>query len=194
MTASSVQTASTRTAATDQPSAAAWAFVLSHSRVILSAARRTWSDARLDVDDFHHDLVVDIARNHHKFDAERSSACTWVYLRARYVKDHALRAMSARKDRQHSTRSIDVLASDDCPALSISAEPGDYGTPEAMIAQVTVAEVMAFASPSQAAACVSAMESWTGEEVRQNFGCSMSARNDRLHRLGRRVEKMADAP
>jgi DNA-directed RNA polymerase specialized sigma24 family protein len=179
--------------ATDSPSAAAWAFVLAHSRVILSAARRSWKDDRVDHDDFHHDLVVDVARNFHKFDQSRASAVTWIYLRARKTKDRTLRSLSARKDRAHGTRSLDVVESETESPVILGSEAGEYGSHETMLAQVTVREVLRFASPLQADACQSAMEGWTGEEVRQSFGCSMSARNDRLHRLGRRVKK-SDAP
>lgn len=175
--------------ATDSPSAAAWSFVLEHARVIASAARRTWKDGRVDVEDFHHDLVVDVARNYYKFDASRASAVTWIYLRARKVKDRTLRALSARKDRAHSTRSIDVARSEEETPICLGVESGAYGSPEALLAQVTVGQVLRVASPLQADAARSAMEAWTGEEVRQSFGCSMSARNDRLNRLGRRLEK-----
>ncbi len=183
------QTAATSSPASDSPSAAAWAFVLDHSRAIHSAARRTWKDGRMDVEDFHHDLVVDIARNFHKFDASRSSAVTWVFLRARKVQDRTLRALSARKDRAHSTRSLSAPETTEEVAIQVAVERGDYGSPEAMVAQVTVAQVLRAATPLQADAARSAMEGWTGEEVRTSFGCSMSARNDRLNRLGRRMEK-----
>lgn len=179
--------------ATDSPTPAAWSFVLEHARVIASAARRTWKDGRVDHEDFHHDLVVDVARNFYKFDADRASAVTWIYLRARKVKDRTLRALSARKDRAHSTRSIDVVQSEEETPICLGVEAGEYGSHEAMLAQVTVGQVLRMASPLQADAARSAMEGWTGEEVRASFNCSMSARNDRLHRLGRRLEKH-DAP
>lgn len=176
---------------TDSPCPAAWSFVLEKSRIIHAAARRTWTDLRVDVEDFHHELVVDIARNFHKFDPERASATTWVYLRARYVRDHMLRALSARKDRAHGTASIEAQGSEG-QAMQLAAGAGDYGSPEAVVAQVTLAEVLRMASPLQADAIRSHLESWTGEEVRSAFRCSMSARNDRLRRLARRLEEPDD--
>ena len=175
--------------ATDSPSSDAWGFVLQHSTTIARAARHVWSDRRVDYEDFHHELVIDISRNFYKFDADRSSPGTWVYVRARKTKDRTLRSLKARKDRAHDTLQIMGIQVEDVPMIDPAVSAGEFGSAESMIARVTIGQVIRAASPLQAEAAVSAMEGWTGEEVRESFGCSMSARNDRLNRLGRRMEK-----
>lgn len=168
------------------PSPAAWGFVLHHAQVIRQAASKLWTDQRIDRDDFHHDLVLDIARSHHKFDPDRSNARTWIFLRARSLKDHVLRAMRCRGDRQHDTAAI--LIEQEGVAVIDPAATG-WGSDQEILITVELDQVMGMGTPAMREACRSHMEGWTGDQIREHFGCTMSARNDRLNRLGARVTK-----
>lgn len=169
----------------DTPSAAAWGFVLQNARVIQAAAYKLWTDRRVEREDFHHDLIIDIARNHHKFDPARSAPSTWVWLRARSVKDHKLRALSCRKDRQHGVRP--VLDRDEETGSVIDPAAEAWGCHEVTVARVELSQVLRHATPLMQEAAASHLQGWTGEEVREAFGVTLTARNDRLRRLGKRV-------
>jgi hypothetical protein len=175
---------------TDSPTPAAWAFVLANAQTIKQAAAK-WSDRRVEREDFHHELVVDIARNHHKFDPNRSQAKTWIFLKARSLKDHMLRALSSRHDRAHDVLPVMVETEDgavvDPPALG-------WGAMEPILISIELKQVVALGTPAMRDACRSHLEEWSGDEVREAWGCTMTARNDRLRRLGARVQRRGDTP
>ena len=179
----------TQTPATNTPSPIAWGFVLQNARTIQAAAYKVWTDRRVEREDFHHELIVDIARNHHKFDADRSAPSTWVWLRARAVKDHLLRRLSCRKDWHHGVRPI--LDRDDETGSMIDPVAEIWGCHEVMVARVELAQVLRQGTDRMREAAMSHLEGWSGDDVRDAFGCSMSARNDRLRRLGQRVDSGA---
>lgn len=168
------------------PSEAAWAFVVAHEATIRRAARRTWKVGRVEVEDFIQDLMVDVAEKWPTYDPSRSSPSTWIGIRAWKVKDRTIRRLSARPDLDWATRSLSTPATEDAPALDLATE--GFGNHETVLVQVTLSQVAAKASPLQREAMVSYLEGWTGDEVKMEMGCTISARNDRLNRLGRRME------
>lgn len=173
--------------ATDTPSPAAWGFVLQHASVIENVSRRCWTDSRMEVQDFHHELIVDIVRNFHKFTPDRGGPSSWVWVRARHVKDHLLRSLSARPDRHHGTRR--VLERDTETGAMIDPQATGWGSHETIVVHVELDRVVSKGTPAMVDACRSVLEEWTGQEVRDAFGCTMTARNDRIRRLGARILK-----
>lgn len=169
--------------ATDAPSPAAWGFVLQHAGLIRSITKEVWTDARIAREDFHQDLVVDIARNHHKFDPERGSPATWIWCRARNVKDHALRRMSARKDQHH-----DVLALESQDGAPLSIRATGWGDCE-RIETITILEQVIELCPWGRSAAESYLLEEGKTEIQMSLGITMPGRLYRLRKMGETAQK-----
>jgi hypothetical protein len=65
---------------------------------------------------------------------------------------------------------------------------------EPILISIELKQVVALGTPAMRDACRSHLEEWSGDEVREAWGCTMTARNDRLRRLGARVQRRGDTP
>ena len=154
-------------------SAAAWSWILEHSNLIERICFKV--AAGVDAEDLRHDVMLSLVDRHSSYDASRSGASTWVWWRARDVRQRMIR--------QRKVSSWSDISPDEIEA--------SLGSTESIEKAIRVAEVMAVASPTQRAAAETLMLGLSGAETQSAIGCGLQARNARLYRLGDRIGRNA---
>jgi len=176
----------------------AWAFVLQHATMIQKYAWKHYPVAVMGKpgaptrEDFHQELLLDVAKKFPNYDPSRSAPSTWIWWRARRVKTRLSKRKSReyfvftvpnenRSDASASTRSGGLMSS-----LRDNRTDSGFGA-RAVLASIHLREVRATATPKEWEAVETLAAELSKADTFRAIGVSSSTRNRRLERLRRRL-------
>lgn len=148
----------------------AWAWILEHRETIDRIVGRCYRDARTPdryaQADFSQDVMLELARRHDDYDPERGSPGTWIWWQARTVLRHQQRRDIL--DQRHEIAERALVQQD-----------RSWST---IIDRIDLDRVMSVATEKQREALFCIAAGISGEEVRERFGVSYQAMQNRLTR------------
>lgn len=156
---------------TTSDNAAAWCWVLEHSRIARAAAYRMSVGSQTDADDMHSSLLVRLVERWHSYDPKRSAPSTWIWWQARAVR-------TAMVDQRR--RRLSEVPIEDASSLSTQA------TAEA---RVLVSQAMAIATPDEWAAAMAIADGYDGNELGEVCQCASFSVRRRVRRLRERLSQ-----
>jgi DNA-directed RNA polymerase specialized sigma24 family protein len=158
---------------TTSDNAAAWCWVLEHSRVARAAAYRMAVGSQMDADDLHSSLLVRMVEKWHTYDPSRSAPSTWIWWQARAVR-------TAMVD-QRRRRLAEVPIEDASVAW----------VPATAEARVLMVQARAIATPDEWTAAVAMAEGYDGDELGEVCQCASFSARRRVRRLRDRLSEDA---
>lgn len=177
-------------------SPAAWAFVLEHADLIARLARQRHrrDSVRVDEEDFHREVILDVATHFHTYRADDSGASTWIWWRARKCADTSRRHRRPRLDLHWElVVSADTISSGVSPleerelGMVLPTQAQDWGSPARIVNAARLSEALESATPLQVEAAQSVAEGYSAKDIREHLGCTITARDDRLRTLRKRL-------
>ena len=170
----------------------AWSFIIANADTIERfCGRVSTADTWLKGEDFHSEVVAELAANFHKWDRERSpTGSSWIWWQIRKVRLRIARKMDKTpmplgegSGNQRDSRGRPV----DAPASKIDRVTGSG--PLDAFKTVQLKEALDSATDGQRDAALIVAEGLSGDEVKARFGVTRQSALNRMSRLKAKYDK-----